>query len=218
MLTRDSWIWKVLFWGGSALAAVAEMLAMLDPASAAAIGLPPETMAQFRIVYAIVIGVSGKLGLSWLDKSQPGDSVKPARFLGLLLVMALIVPGIGCSAKTKTGLVKADYTLYQAVKAISDTEIVLSRAGMLTPAQSLRINEALLPAAKLGLEATQSLRAWQPGQPLPPQIPRLVRELGDISKVIVDTAAEPEARAGLLEKVALAQQAILAIVAIGGAL
>ena len=125
------------------------------------------------------------------------------------------MPSVGCSAKSKTTLVKADYALYQAVKAISDTEIVLARAGMLTPAQSLRINEALLPAAKLGLEATQALRAWQPGQPLPPQLPRLVRELGDISKIVVETAAKPEARAGLLEKIALAQQAVLVVLALG---
>jgi hypothetical protein len=216
MLTRDSWLWKLLFWGGSALAAVVEIVVALDPASAGSLGLSPALMAQVRLVYAIVIGVSGKLGLSWLPKSDDKPTVNPSRWVGpaILLVM---VPGLvaGCSAKTKPALAKADYALYQSVKAISDTEIVLSRAGALTPAQSLRINEALLPAAKLGMEATQALRAWQPGQPLPPQIPRLVKELGDVSRVIVEIVAQPEARAGLLEKVGLAQQAILAIVALG---
>lgn len=219
MLTRDSWVWKVLFWGGSALAALLEMLVMLDPESALAIGLSPPTMAQLRVVYAIVIGVSGKLGLSWLKKSGEDDprGVKPSRFLGLLL-MLVMVSGlvVGCGPKTKPALVRADYTLYQAVKAISDTEIVLSQAGVLTSAQSLRINQALLPAAKLGLEGTQALRAWQPGQPLPPQIPRLAKELGDISRIILETISSAEARAPLLEKLALAQQAILVLITLGG--
>lgn len=102
MLTRDSWLWKVLFWGGSGIAALAEIVVMLDPASAASIGLSPDTMARFRVLYAIVIGVSGKLGLSLLDKSQSqpsGDVVKPSRFLGLLLILALALSAPACGGK-----------------------------------------------------------------------------------------------------------------------
>lgn len=215
MFTRDSWLWKVLFWGGSALAALMEILVVLDPASAQTIGLSPDLLARLRVAYAIVIGVSGKLGLSWLKKSDQADTVKPARFLGLLLLLALAVGMVGCGPKTKPALVKADYTLYQTVKAIGDTEIILSRAGLLTPAQSLKINEALLPAAKLGKEATQALRAWKPGDPVPAQVAALTTELGDISRVIIELVTQPEARAGLLEKVALAQQAVLVILTLG---
>jgi hypothetical protein len=135
----------------------------------------------------------------------------------------LLLPGLvlgGCGPKTKPTLVKADAAVYQACKAISDTEIILSKAGLLTPAQSLKLNERLLPVARLGLEFTQALKAWQPGQPLPAQLPKLVKELGDAAALIVELVAKPEARAPLLEKIALAQQAVLVVVALmtGGGL
>lgn len=126
-----------------------------------------------------------------------------------ILLLALALVGSGCAAHHKATLIKADYTLYQAVKAISDTEIMLSQMGRLTPAQSLKLNQALLPAAKLGLEATQALTAWHPGQPLPAQLKRLTKELGDIATVVIATVAEPSAKADLLAKVTLAQQTIL---------
>jgi hypothetical protein len=218
-MTRDSVVWQVLFYGGTIAAALIEAVAVLAPADAASLGLTPELLARIRILYALVIGVSGKLGLSWLKKSGKDDDAGTGMGAKLLLWVVLLVtlaPLAACAPKTKTAVAKVDYGLYQAVKAIADTEVVLSRAGMLTPAQSLQINEALLPAAKLGLEGTQALRAWQPGQPLPPQIPALVTELGDISKIVIDLAAKPEAKSALLEKVALAQQALLAVLAIGG--
>ena len=205
MWTRDSIVWWLLIVG----AAAGYLSQMPAPAT--------WTWAQWMQTLAALVGiVSGKLATSPLPGAKKDAPTGiGAGVLVLLIGASLAVPSVGCSAKSKTTLVKADYALYQAVKAISDTEIVLARAGMLTPAQSLRINEALLPAAKLGLEATQALRAWQPGQPLPPQLPRLVRELGDISKIVVETAAKPEARAGLLEKIALAQQAVLVVLALG---
>jgi hypothetical protein len=212
MLTRDS-----IFWW---LGIIGAVLVYLGNADSPATWSWNDWMQTLAFVVATI---SGKLATSPLKGSGPRDQAADgsgggppsSRLLMIVVAIGLALPLAACSAKSKTTLVKADYTLYQSVKAISDTEIVLSRAGMLTPAQSLRINEALLPAAKLGLEATQALRAWQPGQPLPPQLPRLVRELGDISRIIVETAAKPEARAGLLEKVALAQQAVLVVLALG---
>jgi hypothetical protein len=208
VFNRDSVLWLLVL-AGSVLTYLANAPAPIT-----------WTWAQWMQALSALVGiVAGWLRSSPLRGAQRPDDdglVPPAKLVALVLLVALVpMTIVGCGPKTKPNLAKADYALYQSVKAISDTEVVLSRAGLLTPAQSLRINESLLPAAKLGLEGTQALRAWKPGQPLPPQIPRLVDELRDISEVIIEAVAKPEARAALLERVAIAQQAILAIVALG---
>jgi hypothetical protein len=211
MLVRDSWLWQVLFYGGL-LATTLSTLS--DPT---VYGIPVALMPYIRLVSLVATVIGGKLGLSPLPKSgDEGTVVRPSRFTSVLLLLVVPWVMLGCGPTTKPSLVKTDYALYQAVQALSDTEIALSRAGLLTPAQSLRINEALLPAAKLGLAGTQALRAWRPGQPLPPQIPSLVQALGEVSRVVIEAVSAPGARAPLLEKLALAQQAILVIVALGG--
>ena len=136
----------------------------------------------------------------------------------LIVLLAFVLLVTGCGPKTKPILIKTDFTLYQSVKAISDVEIVLAQAGKLTPAQSLRINQALLPAAKLGLEATKAIEAWQPGQMAPESMQRLVWALGDVTKVIIDIVADPGSKAALLEKVALSQQAAMIILSVTGAI
>lgn len=147
-----------------------------------------------------------------------GGGINPTRF-ATMLVVGVVVSALalaGCGPKTRPTLIKADATVYTAIKAISDTEIVLSQAGKLSPAQSLRINQALLPAARLGLEATQALKAWKPGTMAPPQVRKLVVELGDVTRVVIATVADGSTQAQLLEKVALAQQAVLVVLTLSG--
>lgn len=133
-----------------------------------------------------------------------------------LLLACMTLVTMGCAANSKPQLVKADAAIYTAVKAISDVEITLARAGKLTPAQSLRINEALLPAAKLGLESTHALQQWKPGQMAPPQIQRLAKELTDLTKTIIEIVSDGPTKAMLLEKVALASSVVMTILSVQG--
>lgn len=118
-MTRDSVLWKVLFYGGLLLAVALEVFNALTPDMAAQLGLSPQVMAWLRIAYAIVIGVGGKLGLSWLPKKNDTDTpINPGRFATILLLGALLTFGglsVGCAAKTP--LAKAQVGALSAGKA-----------------------------------------------------------------------------------------------------
>jgi ABC-type uncharacterized transport system YnjBCD substrate-binding protein len=136
----------------------------------------------------------------------------------LLLLMLVVVAG--CGPKTKPTLVKVDAALYTSVKALHDTAVVLGNSKVITPQQELTIQELILPVTILGEQATRALDAWKSG-PTPPELQRLVQEMGTLAKKIVEVIPQnAEAKAVLLEKIGLVQQAIAAVLMImvgGGA-
>lgn len=207
MLTRDSQLLWLAFLG----AFIMYLTSTNSPAD--------WTYQQWLQMFAFVIAwISGKLGNSPLKSTKEVTFEKSTK-IPPVIVLTLVLVGMsmtGCSVKNKAVLYRADFTIYQSVKAISDTEIVLSRMGMLTKSESLKINEVLLPISKLGVETTQAIRAWTPGQPVPPQLPQLTKELFDIASLITGMVANPESKASMLQTVAIAQQTVLVLVTIMG--
>lgn len=136
------------------------------------------------------------------------------------LVVLLLVPVVwACGPKTKPTLVKVDSAIYQSVKAIHDTAVVLGTAKVISPAQELQIQEAILPVSRLGEQATRVLVAWHGGA-TPPELQQLVQEMGKlIQQIVLILPGDAPGKAALLEKVALAQQAVASVLIIlGGAL
>lgn len=138
------------------------------------------------------------------------------RFLLLILLIPLVA---ACGPKTKPTLVKVDESIYLSVKALHDTAVVLGNSKVLTPAQELQIQEAILPVTILGEQATRVIVAWQSG-PTPAELTNLIAQLKALTdKIVAVIPMQNSARAALLEKVALVQQAIVTILLItrGGA-
>ena len=138
----------------------------------------------------------------------------------ILLTLILIPFVAACQPKPKPTLLKVDAAVYQSIKALHETLVVLGNAKVITPAQELRLQEAILPVTILGEQATRTLAAWKSG-PTPAELQRLVAEMGKLTQQIVAIIPQNDAaKAALLEKVALAQQAIatvLLVMTAGGA-
>lgn len=136
------------------------------------------------------------------------------------LIVALLVPAVvACGPKTKPTLVKVDNAIYISTKALHDTAVVLGNAKVITPQQELKIQELILPITVLGEQATRALNAWKSG-PTPPEVRQLVEEMGKLAQEIIKVIPQNEAaKAALLEKVAMVQQAIATVLVliVGGA-
>jgi hypothetical protein len=139
-----------------------------------------------------------------------------------VLVLAVAIGSLslaGCGPKAKPVLVKADAAVYESVRAIHQTAIMLGTNRVITASQELAIQQALLPVSRLGEQITRVLIAWQSG-PTPPELVQLVRELGKLTTEIVNVLpGEAQGKAALLERIAAAQQAIATILMLmtGGA-
>lgn len=206
-LSRDSLLWWLLMAGA--------VVGYLANASS------PDTWtwSQWMQALSAVIGiVAGKLATSPLAGAKKDDAVD-LRKIGTLVVLAVVISGmsvVGCGPTTKPTLVKTDAAVYQAVKAIHETAVVLGQSGVITPAQELRIQQALQPVARLGEQATRVIVAWKSG-PTPPELQQLVKALGGlVSEITKVLPVDGPGKAALLEKVALAQQAILMVLAVMG--
>lgn len=211
MWTRDSMVW----WLGLIAAAIGYLITAEKP--------PTEwTYMQWLQAASFVLAwMVGKLATSPLAGAPTDDRVTPPK-LPAWLVAAVLVPAIaltpGCGPKTKPILVKTDQAVYEAIKALHQTAIVLGQSQVITPAQELKIQQAILPVAKLGESTTRVIAAWKSG-PTPPELQQLVREMGALTARIVEILpGEAAGKAALLEKVALVQQALATILVISGGL
>ena len=133
-------------------------------------------------------------------------------------VIAFALLATGCTPKTKPVLVKVDSAVYQSIQAIHDTAVVLGNAKIITPQQELKIQEAILPVAQLGEQASIVLRDWKAG-PTPPELQKLVQGMGLlVEQIVTILPGDSPGKAAVLEKITLAMQAIAAVlVVIGGA-
>ncbi len=143
------------------------------------------------------------------------------RLVTLALLPAVAALALaGCGPKVKPILIKVDTGIYTSIKAIHETAVVLGTAKVITPQQELAVQQAILPVTQLGQQATRVLAAWTSG-PTPPELQQLVTEMGRLTQQIATLIPMPDqAKAALLEKIAIAQQAIAAvllIVSAGGA-
>lgn len=136
------------------------------------------------------------------------------RLLTGVLTLALLPWVAACQPKAKPTLIKVDSAIYQSVRAIHETAVVLGQAQVITPAQELQLQKAILPVAQLGEQATRVLAAWTGGT-TPPELQALVREMGGLAQQVVLILPQNDAaKAALMEKVVLAQQAIAAVLLI----
>jgi hypothetical protein len=137
----------------------------------------------------------------------------------LLIILILLPIVAACGPKTKPALVKTDLAIYEAIKGLHETAIVLGKAQIITPAQELRIQQAILPVSRLGESTTRVIAAWKSG-PTPPELRQLVEEMGRLTAQIIQILpGESAGKTALLEKVAIIQQAIATVLIImGGAL
>lgn len=150
-----------------------------------------------------------KLPWYWLPKWAAVSVVS-------ILVLGLVATG--CGPKTKPTLVKVDASLYVSVKALHEAAVMLGDAKAITPQQELKIQELILPVTIIGEQATRALDAWKSG-PTPPELRKLADEMGTLAKKIVEIVPQnAEAKAVLLAKIVMVQQAIAAVlIVMGGA-
>jgi hypothetical protein len=209
MLTRDSAIW----WLGLAAATLGYLITAEKP--------PTDwTYMQWLQASSFLLAwIVGKLATSPLAGAPKADTVRVPK-VPTWLVAAALAPALaalsvaGCGPKTKPTLVKVDSAVYQSLKALHQTAVVLGTSQVITPAQELKIQEAILPVTILGEQATRVIVAWKSG-PTPPELHRLVQEMGTLAqKIIAIVPQNAEAKAALLEKVAMVQQAIATVLLI----
>jgi len=125
-----------------------------------------------------------------------------------LILLLILVPLVAdCGPKTKPILAKFDATALTAVQEIARIEREQTTAGNLMPAQALTVRYALKPVIAFGQSATDALIAWQPGQPVPPEMLKLAAELGTFLETVVLKIPNEKARLALVIAVAVAQQA-----------
>jgi len=132
-----------------------------------------------------------------------------------LLTVLLLLPVVAaCGPKTKPVLIKTDQAIYLAVKALHEGAVNLGNAGVITPAQELRIQEAILPVTILGEQASRILAEWKSG-PTPDEVTRLVERMGVLVQEIIKILPNnDDARATLLQLTSVVQQAILSAIVI----
>ena len=110
------------------------------------------------------------------------------------LVLGLALAVAGC-ATTKPNLVTVDLWAYRADSGVVMTEAILAQQGALTVARSKEILSIAQPVAQLGLQISRVLRAWDPTQPVPPQLPALVDELYRLVRLVIALLPKDQARA-----------------------
>jgi hypothetical protein len=215
LFARDSALWTILFYVGM----IATGLASLTEPGA--YGIPDSWMPYIRLIAFVSALVGGKMGLSYASSkreitegTQP--RVDPRKYVGAFVALYLTAGTAACAPKTRHVLVTADTAIYETLKAISNTEITLSTAGVLSPAQSKAINQKLLPVVRTGKELNDVLGAWTGGTPMPSQIPRLVKEIADLLDQVLAVLPDSPAKAAMLEAITRAQQAALGLLLIMG--
>lgn len=165
--------------------------------------------------YAVSV-ISAKLGNSPLPGKNDNARVDPKKYIGAFVALYLLAGSVACAPKTKHVLVTADAAIYETLKEISDTEIALSSAGVLSPDQSKKINQTLLPVVRTGKELNDVLGAWNGSTPMPSQIPRLVKEIAELLNQVLAVLPDSPAKAAMLESISRAQQAALGLLLIMG--
>jgi hypothetical protein len=122
------------------------------------------------------------------------------------IVVALMAVG-ACGPKVKPTLVKFDAAALTAVQEIARIEKEQSAAGTLTPQEALAVRKALVPVISLGQTATAALIAWEPGQPVPPEMLQLSTELGKLLTTAALHIKNDTAKLAVIVAIAAAQQA-----------
>ena len=135
--------------------------------------------------------------------------IRTRSLVPLLVILAL---ASACGPKTIQTVRKADVGVYAALAAVQDAEGVLYAGGQITAEQHKAVNAKLVPVLKAGRDFNRAVASWKPGTPTPLELATLTQRLGDL---VGDLSAYLSAgsRDALMAKVAIAQQAILAVLA-----
>lgn len=107
----DSRIWSVLFW------IVSPLLPAIAAFSPEDLGMSPVGYKWTIILLGMLSGLFGKLGASWISKSDDGMTVKASTLekLAPILLLALLLPSVAAAQTVVTNplLVTFDYSAWR---------------------------------------------------------------------------------------------------------
>jgi hypothetical protein len=170
-----------------------------------------------KVILAVGLAAVASGFWSWL--SEPTDPLKEstlARKSSGLLVLALLVPfTVGCGATTQANArhtaVVIDTGVAEAIFAVQDVEKAVYAAGVVDAAWHKEFNVRLVPLLETGQRFNRLIRAWDPSQPMPKEIRELVPQFKTMLDHVVNSVIKDDgAKSRLLEKIAIAQAAVLA--------
>lgn len=157
--------------------------------SPAELGLSPVVYKWSLILLGVGVGVFGKLGASWLKKTDDGMTVSPSTAAKiaplLLLVLFLPIGPVGCAPKNVTYETPAAHVMFDAnevlkrVGEVEDATFDLQAKGTMSlndariVIQGCRVLDIALPAAASGWQNAAVTAAWEAART---EIP----ELGEI--------------------------------------
>jgi hypothetical protein len=178
-----------------------------------------------RLMTAALSAASASGFFTWYHnpKDAIGDSepaVKASRFSAsrkasaVLLAVALAgvsACGAGAQQSARHRAVVADTAVAESIFAIQDIEETLHVAGVIDAAQHREFNKRLLPLLETGQKFNRAIRAWDPSQPMPVEVRNMIPQFKVLLDHVVSSLTKDDAaRSRILEKIAIAQAAVLA--------
>lgn len=169
-----------------------------------------------KILMAVGMAAVASGFWSWL--SEPTDPIKNSTLArkrsGILLVLlaagTLTACGAASSENARHTAVVVDTTVAESLFAIQDIERAVFNAGTVDAAWHREFNKRLLPLLEAGQKFNRLVRAWDPSQPMPKEIRAMIPQFKTLLDHVVSTLAAGDAKSRLLEKIAIAQAAVLA--------
>jgi hypothetical protein len=137
----------------------------------------------------------------------------PWTILPVLLLLSACGPR---PVDVRHSLVVGNTAVVEALVAFQDAEILLHRAGEIPDDAHRAINRRLAQSFRVAGQAASSLRAWQPGMPMPEQLPALAAALKGLTEEIVSMLPDGAPKTTLLANVAVVYQAVLVFLGLSG--
>lgn len=173
-----------------------------------------------------VVGASMASGF-WSWFSQPVDRLEDStlarkaqeksgilRAVVILLLTGSMVFSVACGATAAQSArhvaVQVDTTVATSLFAIQDVEKSVYASGLVDAAWHQEFNKRLVPLLESGQKFNRLVRAWNPEQPMPKEVREMIPRFKALLDHVVETLADGATKAKLLDKIAIAQAAILA--------
>lgn len=182
----------------------------------------------FDKISMAVVGAAMASGF-WSWFSQPADRLEYSTLArkskesgtgsGLRAIVVCLLTGsmalgsacaTGAEQSARHTAVQVDTTVATSLFALQDVEKAVYGAGLVAQPWHQEFNKRLVPLLESGLKFNRLIRAWDPAQPMPKEIRELIPQFKTLLDHVVGTLTNGEAKAKLLDKIAIAQAAILA--------
>lgn len=166
-----------------------------------------------------VVGAAVASGF-WSWFSEPGDKLKESTLaqgrgtvVALLVAVGLTTMACGPTAQqnARQRAVQVDTAVAEALFAVQDAENAIYQSGLITQPEHQRFNQVLLPVLETGLRFNRTIRAWNPDDPMPKEVREMIPQIRKLLDHAITTLVKDDvARGRLVEKIAIAQAAVLA--------